>query len=91
MKSYKIINKNFEYTLTVMQNMHDLNTYVLSRDGEDLIEAIETGEGFIFKKRLDKFMDYGQLDELYLLLKCIDKQDKLVFDSYTMYDRVAKV
>lgn len=91
MKSYKILNKNFEYTLTVMENTHGLNTYVLSRNNEDLIEAIETGEGFMFRKRLDKFLDYGQLDELYLLMKCIEKQDKLVFDSYTMYDRIAKV
>jgi hypothetical protein len=88
MRSYKIMSKKFEYTFIVLPQ-NGLNTYVLSNsDNKELLKATETGEGFVFKNKFDKFIDYANLDELYLLLKCIEHHDKLIFDSYTMYDKI---
>ena len=90
MKTYKVLSPNENIVLTFTEN--DL-IYTLSKqefDGEEtiLLQAKETGDGFIFKDKIGKELDYSDMDYLRLFLNLIEKLDDSLFESYILTEPI---
>ena len=91
MTTYKVLSPNENTILTFTEN--DL-IYTLSKqefDGTEtvLLEAKETGDGFIFKDKIGKELDYSDMDYLRLFLNLIQKLDENIFESYILTEAIA--
>jgi hypothetical protein len=86
-----VLSPNENTILTFTEN--DL-IYTLSKqefDGTEtvLLEAKETGDGFIFKDKIGKELDYSDMDYLRLFLNLIQKLDENIFESYILTEAIA--
>ena len=91
MTTYKVLSPNENTILTFTEN--DL-IYTLSKqefDGTEtiLFQAKETGDGFIFKDKIGKELDYSDMDYLRLFLNLIQKLDENIFESYILTEAIA--
>jgi len=71
-----------DYTIVVTENDNN-TTYVLSRSesshwseharGEELLTLVDDGNGYKFKEKIGRAVDYAQFAELYILIQFINK------------------
>jgi len=90
MKTYKVLSPNEGTVLTFTEN--DL-IYTLTKhefDGKQtvLFKAKETGNGFIFENKIEKELDYSDMDYLRLFLNLIQKLDENIFESYILTEPI---
>lgn len=75
-------NNDHDYTIGVIENEKD-TTYVMSRSesshwsepcrGEVLITLVDDGNGYKFKDKIGKDVNYAEFAELYILMQFINK------------------
>lgn len=94
MKTYKILSSENEIlTFTVS----DDDVYTLSRmNGLDeaiiILQAVDTGDGFTFlNKRVQKSMDYDDIDCMHLFLNLIGRISKNLYESYMMLEPIGQI
>jgi hypothetical protein len=91
MKKFKLMDEvNYTYTFFVSESDTKYSLY-LDGNEEVLIEAKDTGDGFVFTTRLPKEMDYAQISYLHLFLKLVNKFDKTLCETYTLYEEIAEI
>ena len=92
MKTWKILNSENEL-LTFTEN--DL-VYTLFRtdiDGDEItiLKAEDTGNGFQFMDKIDKSMEYYDMDYMRLFLNLIGKMDDSLYDSYIITEPIGQI
>lgn len=91
MKKFKLTDDvGYSYTFFVSEDGTKYSLY-LDGDADPLIEAKDTGDGFVFEKRVPKDVTYCEIDYLYLFMKLVNKFDKNLFTTYRMYEEIAEI
>lgn len=85
-KSFKIIDtEDLGQTFTKIGNMYELKN---DSTGEIIFSGIDTEDGFRFNQKIGKEVDYYTLDALKLFLEMIEKCDGMIFEKYSLYEKV---
>lgn len=91
MKKFKLTDDvGYSYTFFVSDDDTKYSLY-LDGEGELLVEAKDTGDGFVFETRVPKDVTYCEMDYLYLFLKLLNKFDKRLFTTFRMYEEIAEI
>jgi hypothetical protein len=85
-KSYKLIDaEEVGQTFTKVGNMYELKN---DSTGEIIFSGTDTEDGFRFNQKIGKEMDYYTLNGLKLFLEMIEKCDGMIFEKYSLYEKV---
>ena len=92
MKTWKILNSENEI-LTFTENDLVYTLYVTNEDGENItiLKAVDNGNGFEFIDKIDKSMDYCDIDHMHLFLNLIGKMDDSLYDSYMLAEPIGQI
>ena len=92
MKTWKILNSENEL-LTFTENDLIYTLYVTNEDGENItmLKAVDNGNGFEFIDKIDKSMDYCDMDYMRLFLNLIGKMDDSLYDSYIITEPIGQI
>lgn len=93
MKTYKILSSENEVlTFTI----EDDDIYTLSRmNGFDepitILKAVDNQNGFEFIDKINKSMDYAEIDYMHLFLNLIGKINHNLYESYIMLEPIGQI
>jgi len=93
MKTYKILSSENE-VLTFTADDDDIYTLSKTNGFDELItiiRAVDTQNGFEFIDKIDKSMDYAQIDYMRLFLNLIGKIDENLYESYIMLEPIGQI
>ena len=79
--------------LTFTENDLVYTLYTTNEDGENItiLKAVDNGNGFEFIDKIDKSMDYADIDYMRLFLNLIGKMDHSLYDSYIVTKPIGQI
>lgn len=92
MRTWKILNSETEI-LTFTENDLIYTLFTTNEDGDEIIifRAEDTGNGFKFTDKIDRSMEYCDMDYLRLFLNLIGKMDDGLYDSYLITEPIGQI
>lgn len=92
MKTWKILNSENEL-LTFTENDLVYTLFRTDADGDEItiLKAEDTGNGFQFMNKIDKSMDYCDMDYMRLFLNLLGKMDDSLYDSYIITEPIGQI
>lgn len=92
MKTWKILDSE-NRVLTFTENDLVYTLFLTDEDGDEItiLKAVDNNNGFEFIDKINKSMDYCDMDYLRLFLNLVGKMDSSLFDSYIITEPVGQI
>jgi hypothetical protein len=92
MKTWKILDSE-NRVLTFTENDLVYTLFMTNEDGENItiLKAVDNNNGFEFIDKINKSMDYCDMDYMRLFLNLVGKMDSSLFDSYIITEPVGQI
>ena len=92
MKTWKILNSE-DGVLTFTENDLVYTLFKTDEEGDEItiLKAVDNGNGFEFIDKINKSMDYCDMDYMRLFLNLIGKMDDSLYDSYIITEPIGQI
>lgn len=92
MKTWKILNSENEL-LTFTEDDLIYTLFKTDEEGDEItiLKAVDNRNGFEFIDKINKSMDYCDMDYMRLFLNLIGKMDDSLYDSYIITEPIGQI